>query len=293
VGRSPRRDRGAAATGALSPARVEQGRLSVPAARLLDAHAHLTDARFTGDLEAVLERASAAGIERILVCGEDVASSELAIELARRHSCLRAAVGIHPHRAQTCDDAALERLSELARDPLVVAIGEIGVDLSGRSAPRPDQERVFAAQLALAKELEMPVCLHVREAGDVARRLVDRCGARLGYVHCYSEGAPEVVEWTARGFYLSFSGTVTYPKNGALRAAAAAVPADRLLLETDSPYLAPQGHRSRRNEPALVAETYASVAAARGQTVAELAETAWRNAAALFGKAWSEAREPK
>lgn len=234
----------------------------------------------------MLDRAATAGITRILACGEDLDSSEHAIALARRDQRVRAAVGIHPHRAVTCDEPALDRLRELARDEKVVAIGEIGIDLSGRSAPRADQERAFAAQLSLATGLDKPVCVHVRDAGDVARAVVDRAGALRGYIHCYSETRAEVDAWIRRGFYLSFSGTLTYPKNDELRAAAAAVPEDRLLLETDAPYLAPQGHRGRRNEPAFVAETYACVAQARGVSVSKLAESVRRNAGALFGTGW-------
>lgn len=264
--------------------RTGGGHSSLP--RLIDAHAHLTDRRFAEDLDAVLERASAVGVERILVCGEDVASSELALELAGRDPRMRAAVGIHPHRATTCDERALARLRELAGDSRVVAIGEIGIDLSGRSAPPRDQERAFAVQLALAKELDLPVCVHVRDAGDLARAIVDRVGARRGYVHCYSETRADVGAWTDRGFYLSFSGTATYPKNDELRAAAALVPIDRLLVETDAPYLAPQAHRGRRNEPAFVPETYEVVGRARGVQVDELATQVRRNASDLFGAAW-------
>ncbi len=257
---------------------------SVP--RSIDAHAHLTDERFAEDLGAVIDRASAAGTIRILTCGEDIDSSERAVDLARRDERLRAAVGIHPHRTATCDERTLDRLRELARAQRVVAIGEIGIDLSGRSAPRLDQERAFAAQVALARELGMPVCVHVRDAGDIARAIIGHAGRLPGYVHCYSETRREVEAWMELGFHLSFSGTVTYPKNDELRAAAAVVPEDRLLLETDAPYLAPQGHRGRRNEPAFVAETYACVARVRGISASALAERVRRNAEALFGPRW-------
>lgn len=257
-----------------------------PAPRLIDAHAHLTDERFSRDLDAVLERAREAGVERILACGEDIASSERAVELARRDTLVRAAVGIHPHRAATCDEHALARLRELARDRSVVAIGEIGMDLSGRSAPRDAQESVLTSQLALALELAKPVCLHVRESGDAVRAILDRVSGVHGYVHCYSETASEVPGWVDRGFFVSFSGTVTYPRAEALRAAAAAVPDDRLLVETDAPALAPQAHRGRRNEPALIGETYALVAGIRGTSTARLVELVARNAASLFGERW-------
>lgn len=255
---------------------------------LVDAHAHLTDKRFTGDLPAVLERATAQGVTRILTCGEDVASSTEA--LALDHPVLRFAVGIHPHRAASCDAAALARLRLLAADPRVVAIGEIGIDLSGLSAPVDAQERAFAAQLDLAASLGLPVVVHVRDAGDAARRIVDAARSRgmavRGQLHCYSEGPREVAGWLARGFTLSFSGTVTYPKSDALRAAAREVPADRLLAETDAPYLAPQPVRGQRNEPAFVAHTLAAIAVLRGADSGALAVQLAANAAALFGPRW-------
>lgn len=253
---------------------------------MIDAHAHLTDERFSGDLDAVLDRAARSGIDRILACGADVASSERAVTLAGRSSLVRAAVGIHPHRAPTADARALRRLRELASAPGVVALGELGIDLSGRSAARPDQERALLAQLELAAEVGMPVCLHVRDAGPVVRALVDRVARVRGYVHCYSEGPEEVDEWVGRGFLLSLAGTVTYPRSERLRGAAARIPSDRLLIETDAPSLAPQARRGRRNEPAFVAFTYEEVARIRGVTPVRLAELVRENAASLFGARW-------
>jgi TatD DNase family protein len=196
------------------------------------------------------------------------------------------AVGVHPHRAESWSDAVSGMLNRLARDARVVAIGEIGIDLSGRSAPQAAQERAFLAQLALARTLDLPVVVHVRDAGPLARALVDRAGGGRGMVHCFSEGPDEVDEWTRRGFAVSFAGTVTYPKNDALRQAAARVPADRLLVETDAPYLAPQGRRGERNEPAFVLETLAAVARARGEDPAALGRQVAENAQKLFRIRW-------
>jgi len=165
----------------LGPARARpqsaQRAAALPAAGagqslLIDAHAHLTDARFAGDLDAVLDRARAAGVVKILTCGEDVASSASAIAIARAHSEVRVAVGVHPHRAASLDDAAVAELRRLAADPRVVAIGEIGIDLSGRSAPRDVQEGAFLRQLDLAAELGLPVVVHVRDAGPAVRALL-------------------------------------------------------------------------------------------------------------------------
>ncbi len=253
---------------------------------MIDAHAHLDDRRFAEDLDAVVARATDAGIERVLSCAEDLASSERNVLIARRHPSVRVAVGVHPHRAASWSDAVLGMVDRLARDEHVVAIGEIGLDLSGRSAPREAQEAAFRAQLALANGLGLPVVIHVREAGPLARQLVDRAGGARGMVHCFSEGPDEVDEWMRRGFLVSFAGTVTYPKNEGLRRAAARASAERILVETDAPYLSPQGHRGDRNEPAFVLETLAAVASARGEDPAALGRRVAENAQKLFRIRW-------
>ncbi|MGH2491879.1 MAG: TatD family hydrolase, partial [Candidatus Limnocylindria bacterium] len=153
---------------------------------MIDAHAHLDDPRFEDDLAAVLARALAAGIERVLSCAEDLASSERNVLIARRHPSVRVAVGVHPHRAESWSDAVSGMIDRLARDGRVVAIGEIGMDLSGRSAPREAQERAFLEQLALARTLDLPVVVHVRDSGPLTRELVDRAGGARGMVHCFS-----------------------------------------------------------------------------------------------------------
>ena len=254
---------------------------------MIDAHAHLDDPRFARDLDAVLARAETAGVTRILSCAEDLASSERNIALAARAAQVRVAVGVHPHRAASYTAEVGSGLRALAREECVVAIGEIGMDLSGRSAPREDQVSAFRAQLELARELGLPAVVHVRDAGDLAREIIDSVPGVRGMIHCYSEGPLQVESWLRRGFVLSFAGTVTYPKNGALREAAAHTPAGSLLVETDAPYLAPQRHRGRRNEPAFVAETLAAVADVRGETAAGLAKAIDAAAAALFGPRWA------
>lgn len=250
---------------------------------MIDAHAHLDDRRFADDLDAVLQRAWDAGITRVLSCAEDLASSERNVLIARRHPAVRVAVGVHPHRAESWSDAMSAMLNRLARDNYVVAIGEIGIDLSGRSAPRQAQERAFLEQLALARAVGLPVVIHVRDAGPLARELIDRVGEVRGMVHCFSEGPDDVDAWTRRGMSVSFAGTVTYPKNDALREAAARVSADRILVETDAPYLAPQARRGERNEPAFVLDTLAAVAAARAVEPAALARQMAENGRKLFG----------
>ena len=192
-------------------------------------------------------------------------------------------MGVHPHRAASLDAAAVDALRGLAAERSVVAIGEIGIDLSGRSAPRAEQERAFLRQLDLAHELGLPVVVHVRDAGAVVRELL--AGRTLrGQLHCYSEGPEELTLWRGLGLVPSFAGPVTYRANRALRAAVRA--ADALLVETDAPYLSPDGHRGERNEPALVEVTYRAVAAERGADISALSATTDAVAAALFGPRW-------
>ena len=253
---------------------------------MIDAHAHLTDRRFSADVAEVLERARKAGIERVLTAGEDVASSEEALALAAHHDALRVAVGVHPHRAASWGPDALDRLTELARDPRVVAIGEIGMDFSGRSAPPDVQEAAFRGQLALATLLNLPVVIHVRDAGERVRAILGEGLEVRGMVHCYSEGPEELARWLEFGLHISFAGTLTYPGSDRLRAAAAVVPADRLLAETDAPHLAPQNARGRRNEPLYVAATHAALARERGVDIGDLAGQIAGNAQSLFGERW-------
>ena len=253
---------------------------------MIDAHAHLTDRRFASDVVEVLERARKAGIERVLTAGEDVASSDEALALAAHHGDVRVAVGVHPHRAASWGPDALDRLTELAHDPRVVAIGEIGMDFSGRSAPPDAQEAAFRGQLALASLLNLPVVIHVRDAGDRVRAILGEGLEIRGMIHCYSEGPEELARWLELGLHISFAGTLTYPGSERLRAAAARVPADRLLAETDAPYLAPQNARGRRNEPLYVAATHAALARERGVDIGDLAGQIAGNAQKLFGERW-------
>jgi TatD DNase family protein len=253
---------------------------------VIDAHAHLDDPRLVDDLDGVIARAVAAGITRVLSCGEDLATSRRTAGIAERYPIVRVAIGVHPHRAATWSDDVAADLVSLAKDERVVAIGEIGVDLSGRSAPRETQERAFTAQLELARALDLPVVVHIRDAGALAREIVDRVPGSRGMIHCFSEGPAEVDEWVRRGFAISFAGTVTYPKNATLREAAARVPHDALLVETDAPYLAPQRRRGQRNEPAYATETLAALSAARSEPLDRTAQAVSDAARRLFSPRW-------
>src|SRR3989475_5206413 len=252
---------------------------------VIDAHAHLTDRRFATDVADVLERARKAGVERVLTAAEAVASSEEALALAAHHQ-VRVAVGVHPHRAASWHVDALSRLTELARDPRVVAIGEIGMDFSGRSSPPAVQEAAFRGQLALASLLNLPVVIHVRDSGDRVRAILGEGTLVRGMIHCYSEGPAQVPAWLDLGLHISFAGTLTYPGTDALKDAAARVTVDRLLAETDAPYLAPQNARGRRNEPLYVAATHAALAHVRGADIGDIASHIARNARDLFGERW-------
>lgn len=245
---------------------------------MIDTHAHL--AALDGPDEAV-ERAAAAGVGRILTVGTDVEDCRRALALAERHEGVFAILGIHPHEAGTARDADLAELRELLRHPKAVGVGETGLDWFRDYAPRDDQRRLFAAQLELAAELGKPVVIHTRAADE------DTLGALDGYartvvLHCFSSPhmLPTALE---RGWYVSFAGNATFPKAVELRLAATQVPAERILVETDSPYLAPQPVRGKRNEPANVVHTLAALAQARGEEPAQLERQIERNATECFG----------
>lgn len=230
-----------------------------------------------------MAEAAAAGVARIVTIGCGRASSEDAVALADAHPGVFAAVGVHPHDADgwTADDARW--MADLAAHPKVVAIGECGLDHFYDNAARDNQQRAFRAQIAVARDAGLPVVVHTRDAADdTVRILREEAAGHPVVIHCFS--MPErVADVAAEGWYASFAGPLTFPKSEALRAAAAALPADRLLVETDSPYLAPVPRRGRPNRPALVAHTLARLAEVRGLSVADADALTTANAAAVFG----------
>jgi TatD DNase family protein len=245
---------------------------------VIDTHAHLTS---LDDADEAIARAAEAGVTRILTVGTSVEDSRRALELADRHEGVFAILGIHPHEAGTATDDDLAALRELHAHPKTVAVGETGLDWFRDYAPHDEQRRLFAAELELAAELGKPVVIHTRAADD------DTLGDLAGFtgtvvLHCFSSPhmLPTALE---RGWYVSFAGNATFPKAVELRLAATEVPAERILAETDSPYLAPQPVRGKRNEPANVAHTVASLAQSRREEPEELAAQIERNAAACFG----------
>ena len=251
---------------------------------LFDTHAHLHFSEFAGDLDAVLQRARSAGVTGILTIGTDVATSRAAVALAAREPDVWAAVGIHPHDAASADEAALVDIERLASAPRVVAIGETGLDFFRNLADRDTQARAFRSQLALARRVGKPVVVHCRDAHEETLALLasERVHETGGVMHCFSGDVGIARRCLDLGLLLSLAGPVTYPKPGALPEVARMVPADKLVVETDCPFLPPQGFRGKRNEPAHVAITAGRVAELRGEPLADLAERMSANARALF-----------
>ncbi|MFZ0428079.1 MAG: TatD family hydrolase [Acidobacteriota bacterium] len=260
--------------------------------RLVDSHAHLDDPRFAEDLEAVMERAARQGVATVLTVGclgEDPRVPERVGTLLERWSCLRAAFGVHPHDARFMDDRLEARLCELMADPRVLGWGEIGLDYYYDNSPRTAQREAFARQVALAKAAGKPVIIHTRDAEEDTLAILSEAypkgSERPGVLHCFSGSARLAEACLERGFFISFGGIVTFKKADSLREIAASVPSDRLLIETDSPYLAPVPHRGRRNEPAFVECVLNVLSGLRGLEPADLGERIWRNFELLFAPA--------
>ena len=245
---------------------------------MIDAHAHL-DALdgLPGD---VLERARAVGVSRVVTIGTGIDSCRRALAIAESEPGVVAALGIDPHRAATAEAGRVDELRELLAHPRAVAVGETGLDGHHGAGTLREQRVLFAAQLALAEELDLPVVIHSREANEETAAALSRFGGTV-VLHCFSE--PELLGMALeRGYYVSFAGNVTYPKAEALRESAARVPVHRLLAETDSPYLAPQPVRGRPNEPMHVRHTVATLAEVRGESVEKLEAHLDANALAAF-----------
>ena len=245
---------------------------------MIDTHAHLDAC--ADRPSALIRRARSAGVDRIVTVGTGIDSCRAALEIAELHEEVFAALGIDPHHAGDAEAGRIGELRDLLEHDKAVAVGETGLDYFRERAPRDRQRRLFAAQLELATELGKPVVIHTRDAdADTADVLAGFDGTVV--MHCFS--SPGLLQTVVeRGYYVSFAGNVTYPKAGDLRASAAQVPAERILAETDSPYLAPQSRRGRPNEPANVALTIAELAKIRGEDPAELGDRIDTNAEAAF-----------
>jgi TatD DNase family protein len=252
---------------------------------ITDSHAHVYWKSFDADRDEVLARARAAGVTRLIVVGTDLETSRAARALAAAELELYPTAGIHPHDASAIDDAARAVIEALCALPECVGVGETGLDFFKEFSPRKDQIEGFAWQLDLALRLEKPVVVHCRDAWEETARLIAEFPGVRGVMHCYTYGPDELAPFLEAGFMISFSGVVTHPRTETNRAAAAVVPEDRLLVETDCPYLAPQGQRGRRNEPAYVRAVVDELARVRGVAPEAIAHATSANAARLFGLA--------
>lgn len=255
---------------------------SPAALRLFDTHAHLDDEAFDTDRVQVIDDLAGHGVALCLCAAADMESSARAVALAQDHSFLVASVGVHPHSAHDLSAEELAQIAAWTAHPKVVAIGEIGLDYHYDFQPRDVQMRCFEQQLALARQTGRPAIYHIREAWGDTLPLVRR-GIAPGVMHCFSGSVEVARECLDHGLYISLAGPITFKNAHNLHEVARYVPADRLLVETDSPYLSPEPVRGRRNEPAHVRHTAAAVAALRGVSTEELAQTCFDNGCRLFG----------
>jgi len=257
---------------------------------LIDSHAHIYYRDYSADFDEMLKRAGDAGVGAMLVVGTDIESSRESLELAEKYPQLYASVGIHPHDAGRVTDACYDAIRDLAlSSPKVVAIGEIGLDFYRDRSPRDEQERVFRSFLRMAQELDKPVIIHDREAHELVLACLREERASRGVLHCFSGDAQMAAEAIGMGFYVSIPGTVTYPSNESLRQVVAATSIDRMLVETDCPYLSPVPHRGKRNEPAHVRLVAARVAEIKGLALEDVARITTKNVRDLFGiRLWDQ-----
>jgi TatD DNase family protein len=252
---------------------------------IADSHTHIDMPHFDADREAAVARAREAGVrEMLIVGGVDAEQGHRRALRVAGETGLPVSAGVHPHEAKLADEAIYDELRGLARDRSLVAIGEIGLDFHYDYSPRPVQREVFRRQVRLAREVGLPVIVHTREADDETAALLEEEGAGEvgGVIHCFT-GGPELARRAlALGFYISFSGIVAFPRTEVVQAVAKDVPRDRLLVETDSPFLAPPPHRGKRNEPAFVVDVARKVALIRGTSLEDVAGATSENYARLF-----------
>ncbi|PKN76530.1 MAG: hydrolase TatD [Deltaproteobacteria bacterium HGW-Deltaproteobacteria-10] len=249
---------------------------------LIDSHAHLEMKEFNDDRDAVIERAQAAGVNFIVTVGTNLQLSRKAVSLAAQYENVYATIGVHPHDVGKIGNKTYDDLKELAREKKVVAYGEIGLDFFRNLAPQEQQIEKFGEQLQLARELNLPVIIHDRDAHEQSLAMVKASGIRSGVFHCFSGDyamAKQCLDW---GFYLSVPGVVTYDKAKTIQNVVKHVPLSSLLLETDCPYLTPSPHRGTRNEPAYLVHTAKKVAAIKGLDWEEVAAVTAQNTLDLF-----------
>lgn len=246
---------------------------------LVDSHCHLDHQQFARELDAILARAAEAGVERILTIGTGDGPPELdrAVKLAGKYPQVFATVGVHPHDAAKATARTFDDLRVLIREERVLALGEIGLDYHYDFSPRDVQHDVFREQLAIAAEAGKPIIIHTREAWEDTVALLREMWSGAGIMHCFTGTPAQAMEAVEMGFYLGFGGVMTFPKSESVREAARIAPEDRLLLETDAPYLAPIPYRGKRNEPAYTAITARKLAEVRGVETEQIAQITTRN----------------
>jgi TatD DNase family protein len=249
---------------------------------LIDSHAHLEMEQFDNDRQEVIERACLAGVEYVITVGTNPAFGEKAISIAKQYKNIFVSLGIHPHEAATADDKSLAQMAEFARQPEVVAYGEIGLDFFRNLSPREKQIEVFSRQLEIARDLSLPVVIHDRDAHEQVLQLVRSSGVQRGVFHCFSGDYALAQKCLDLGFYLSIPGTVTFDKAVKISDVVKKVPLEFLLLETDCPFLTPVPYRGRRNEPSFIIHTAKKVAQIKSLRWEDVADTTTRNALNLF-----------
>lgn len=256
---------------------------------LIDSHCHLDSAEFDADRDEVIQRALDSGVEHMLAIGTGSGPPDLeaGIRLVERHAAFYATVGVHPHNAAQASQTDLRRLEHLLSHPRVIALGEIGLDYHYDFSPRDTQKSIFIEQMSIAAAARKPIVIHTREAWDDTLALIEQHWAPRGLpgiMHCFSGGPAEASRALELGFYLSFGGIVTFPKALDVQAAARTAPLDRILVETDAPYLAPVPKRGQRNEPALMVHTARKLAGLRGQSFEEISSATSQNFRRLFAE---------
>jgi TatD DNase family protein len=252
----------------------------------IDSHVHLDVLQYDPDRVEVIDRARAAGIDTMLeICGSDIArgSLDVGIKLAEEYPFIYAAVGVHPHEASLYDEALEQKLIEMSRNEKVIGWGEIGLDYYYDNSPRDVQRKVFRTQVELGRRCDLPIIIHTRDAEDDTIAILQDAPPDIsGVIHCFT-GTQNLADAAIRmGFYISFSGVLTFKTAGDLREVARNTPLDKILIETDCPYLAPVPHRGKRNEPAFVKETAAKLAEIKGATIDEIARITSANFKRLF-----------
>lgn len=255
-----------------------------PGVRLIDSHAHIELEPLSEDVAGVIARAAAIGVVGIVTVGIDVEDAKLALKIARENSFVFASIGIHPHNAKDAGNDVLKAMGDLADDPKVVAYGEIGLDFFRNHSPRDVQLGVFRDQIELGKSKNKPLVIHLRDAYPEGLKILEEKGPYPagGVIHCFSGDESDSKRALDMGFYVSIPGTITYRKNDQLRSIVSHIPEDRILLETDCPFLSPEPLRGRDNEPAFIIHTARKVAEVRESDLSAIAELTTRNAIRLF-----------